>query len=264
LVIAYRYWIGAWLSVTLLSSIILLAVFGLPTWLLSTEAAVLLLVGVFAAVFGFPAGLTYYRWFAPDTEPDWRYIVVMDCFRNPGITRVDRETMQQMDVRPDGASLHQWGDSPIYEARDYDATANRAYASWRGHVEGSDLVSHQNKVDQILRDYEVKEAKSRALRLTFGTILRSTIDDIVTEMIETYEKKAIYQGELIEEKIQAATEEFATDDEVSHLPSTDSRADLDAVAESIGEGVEEQARDAAEAVAPSGEGVATDGGETSD
>lgn len=160
-------------------------------------------LGVFAGVLSLVVG-----W--------WPAGRIVDYFYQPLyvlLLVVDREAMQlrMWRMSPDRFSeltivngeLTQWEAAvPIYEAQAYDPEAHEAEGTWRGSASTLELIQADQRLDEVYGRLQVMARQGMRHRVSYLTIVRESVQEIVGEIISSFERSAVPSGEDIDQTIE--------------------------------------------------------------
>jgi len=206
LVIAYRLFIGAILSLALIGVIGYVWINGVPEISIGTTGKVVL-VSLFLAV---PTGAILarpvVRWLY---HKDSRYLVVLGLHDEAGVWELSPAAWSKLDVVE--GELNHWQEArvPLYGATEFDPDTLEARGTWRGSLPDRDLARSLIKVDEIRQVLEDDAKRGFAIETMSFTIVRNATRDAVKSVVKTFERGTLPdEGEAIGDRIDQAIERF--------------------------------------------------------
>ncbi|WP_181687318.1 hypothetical protein [Halorhabdus salina] len=231
LVVAYRLFIGVFLSIGLLGAIGYVWLNGFPKIVIGQNAK----VAAFALFLSVPTGALIARpivsWLYSTTD---RWLVVLGLSDNAGIWRLPPADWSDLEVTK--GQLHQFEvtKEPMYCAVEFDRDELEATGTWRGTLSDRDLLRALSKVDECRGQLEDDAKRGFAIETQAFTIVRSATREAVRSVIDTFEDGTLPDhGDGLDAAISEAIEQYDLETEIES--NLDDDADARDVAEQVGD-----------------------------
>ncbi|CCQ34325.1 hypothetical protein HLRTI_001514 [Halorhabdus tiamatea SARL4B] len=212
LAIAYRYWIGGGLTVTFLTLLLGVVVFGLelPEISLNQPTKVFLFGGLLAAISGALPAAKIIDWLY---DPPKRYVVSLGLKKSetPAIYELTPTAWESVWVEE--GDLYQWENTnhPVYEAESFDPENLIAEGTWRGSKSDRELLRAEKKVEELREEIEKEADMSIDLELSIASRVRKATKAIGQVIIEDYAATSTYEGERVRDVLSDLRQDVEDD-----------------------------------------------------
>jgi len=217
LVVAYRLFIGGFLSLGLLGLLAYVLLVGVPAISIGQNLKVAFFALFFTVPVGAIAAKPIVNWLY---SSQYRYLVVLGLDDQAGVWKLSPSAWADLDVTE--GSLHQFEvtEAPLYSARSFDPEALEAVGTWRGSLSDRDLLRALSKVDECRGMLEDDAKRGFAIETQAFTIVRSATREAVRSVVDTFESGTLPdEGDAIAESIDDAIEQFDLDSDAEAIES---------------------------------------------
>ncbi|RZN60859.1 hypothetical protein [Methanonatronarchaeum sp. AMET6-2] len=96
----------------------------------------------------------------------------------------------------------------IYICRQFNPEKMEATGTWRGSINDLELLRQQEKISLIQGRLESMAREGLKTRIHLPSLVRDSVNQIVSEMTSHIERKMIYKGEYIEKVVNQTIKKY--------------------------------------------------------